>query len=189
MLRIMVRMSSTDRQTALAEVLVSIIATRGLDAVSVREVAAGMGVSIGAVQHHFSTKAEMMSFAFTVERTRRRVAAIERSGDPANDTALVLQQLLPLDDTRRSDCAVNVAFASLAATTPALQAIQAELLTDIRTELLSVLGPDRQVHAAMLLAVVDGLALHEISAPEALDPETLKAALDLAIGTALAAAT
>jgi AcrR family transcriptional regulator len=184
-------MSSTDRQTALAEVLVSIIATRGLDAVSVREVAAGMGVSIGAVQHHFSTKAEMMTFAFTytVERTRRRVAAIERSGDPANDTALVLQQLLPLDDTRRSDCAVNVAFASLAATTPALQAIQAELLTDIRTELLSVLGPDRQVHAAMLLAVVDGLALHEISAPEALDPETLKAALDLAIGTALAAAT
>jgi AcrR family transcriptional regulator len=184
-------MSSSDRRASLAEVLVSIIASRGLDAVSVREVAAGMGVSIGAVQHHFSTKAEMMSFAFayTVERTRRRVAAIERTGDPARDTALVLQQLLPLDDTRRSDCAVNVAFASLAATTPALQTIQAELLTDIRTELLSVLGSGREVLAAMLLAVVDGLALHEISAPQALDPETLKAALDVAIGTALGAAT
>jgi AcrR family transcriptional regulator len=184
-------MSSTDRRTALAEVLVGIIATRGLDTVSVREVAAGMGVSIGAVQHYFSTKAEMMTFAFayTVERTRRRVAAVEKSGDPANDTALVLRQLLPLDDARRSDCAVNLAFASLAATTPALQIIQTELLADIRTELLSVLGPGREVHAAMLLAVVDGLALHEISAPRALDPETLTAALDVAIGTALGGAT
>ncbi|MGH9230615.1 MAG: TetR/AcrR family transcriptional regulator [Acidimicrobiales bacterium] len=181
------KMSTEDRRTALAEVLVGIVAERGLDAVSVREVAAGLGVSIGAVQHYFSTKAEMLTFAFThsVERTRHRVATLELAGDPATDTATVLRQLLPLDDTRRTDCTVNLAFAALAATTPALQAIQADLLRDMRDELAAVLGPGLEVHAAMLLATVDGLALHEVSAPGTLDPEAMNAALDAAIVAAL----
>ncbi len=79
---------------------------------------------------------------------------------------------------------MNVAFAALAATTPTLQAVQAELLAAIRAELTAVLGPGREVHAAMLLATVDGLALHEISAPGTLGADTMKAALELAIAAA-----
>lgn len=188
MVRHVSEMSTNNRRNELADVLMGIVAERGLDAVSVREVAAGMGCSIGAVQHHFSTKAEMLTFAFThsILRTRRRLAALVLTGDQARDTALVLEQLLPLDDVRRTDAKVNLAFSTHAVWDPVLQAIQAELLDDIRTELCEVLGPERAAHAALLLALVDGLALHELSAPGSLGPTTISDTLGLAIDVALA---
>jgi AcrR family transcriptional regulator len=41
----------------------SLAATRGLEAVSLRHVATEAGVSTGMVQHYFRTKDEMMTFA------------------------------------------------------------------------------------------------------------------------------
>jgi AcrR family transcriptional regulator len=41
-----------------------IVAERGLDDVSVREVASAAGVSIGTVQHYFRTKDDMLFTAF-----------------------------------------------------------------------------------------------------------------------------
>ena len=180
-------LSTPDRRGAVADVVIEIVATRGLEAVSVREVAAGLNVSIGAIQHHFSTKAEMMVFAFerVVARTRRRVTDRPLAGDAATDIASALRQLLPLDARRRIDATVTLAFASLAATNPALQRIQADLLTTIRGELAARLGPHSDTRAAVLLAVVDGLALHDISAPGSLSPSVITGALDLAIDAAL----
>lgn len=175
-----------NRRDAFAEVLVNIVAARGLDQVSVREVAAGMGVSIGAVQHYFATKSEMLTFAFrhAVRRTRRRLAALELSGDRAADAAAVLQQLLPLDEVRRVDATINLSFAAYAPFSPDFQAIQRELLAGIRRELVDVLGAGREAEAVMLLAAVDGLAMHELSAPGGLGPAAMIAALDVAIDAA-----
>ncbi|HEY5854544.1 MAG TPA: TetR/AcrR family transcriptional regulator [Aldersonia sp.] len=183
----MVTSSTPDRPRQVAEAVLQIIAARGTDAVSVREVAAALGLSIGAIQHHFSTKAEMLEFAFrhSVARIRDRVAVLPPSGDRARDIRIVLRELLPLDETCRADTAVHLAFASLAVTTPGLQAIQHDLLAGIRSELVDVLGPGHEAHAAMLLAAVDGLALHAISAPGGLDPGDLEAALGVAVDAAL----
>jgi TetR/AcrR family transcriptional repressor of bet genes len=51
------------RRSELTDVLVSISTTRGLDQVSVREVAAAPEVSIGTVQHYFAARDEMLVFA------------------------------------------------------------------------------------------------------------------------------
>ena len=187
MVQIVAKLSTPDRRGAVADVVIEIVATRGLDAVSVREVAAGLNVSIGAIQHHFSTKAEMMTFAFerVVERTRRRVTDRPLTGDAAADIASALRELLPLDEARRIDATVTLAFASLAATNPELQQIQADLLTTIRLELVERLGAHSETRATVLLAAVDGLALHVISAPGTLTPSAITGALELAIDAAL----
>lgn len=140
----MVALSTPDRRRQVAEAVLQIIASRGTDAVSVREVAAALDVSIGAIQHYFSTKAEMVEFAFghSVQRVRDRLADLSLTGDPARDLRTVLSELLPLDETRRAEVAINLAFASLATTTPGLQSIQRDLLAGIRKNWPRCSAPD-----------------------------------------------
>jgi AcrR family transcriptional regulator len=175
------------RREQLVDVLFRIVAEHGLEAATVREVAAAAGVSIGAVQHHFPSKDEMLAAAFrrVVARTRQRVAALPRTGAARDDLVAVLAELLPLDVPRRTEARVHLAFAARAATSAALQEIQRPLLREIRAELAERIGDGGAVHAALLLAVVDGLALHEISAPEGLRTDVIEAALRAAVDAAL----
>jgi AcrR family transcriptional regulator len=47
-----------------------VIGSRGLEAVSLRDVAAQAGVSMGAVQHYFASKDQMLLFALSHMRDR-----------------------------------------------------------------------------------------------------------------------
>ena len=188
------------RLRQLTDVLLGITATRGLDQVSVREVAGAAGVSIGTVQHYFATKDEMLVFAFrqVVERTRARVARIDAGTGPRRALGAALRELLPLDQTRLAECRVYLAFAARAATSPALAAVQAETLSAIHAELQQVLTaataahpmgavPDTTQQARLLLAVVDGLMFDAVSAPGTLTPADLEAALDACLDRLLPA--
>jgi AcrR family transcriptional regulator len=180
-----------NRRTELTDVLLGITATRGLDQVSVREVAAAAGVSIGAVQYYFATKDEMLVFAFrqVVERTRARVTGIDARLGPRQALRAALRELLPLDQARLAECRVYLAFAARAATAPALAAVQQETLSAIYAELEQALravvaardggaGLDTALEARLLLAAVDGLMFDAVSAPGTLTPAELEAALD-----------
>ena len=179
------------RRSELTDVLLSIAATRGLDQVSVREVAAAAGVSIGTVQHYFATKDEMLVFAFrqVVERTRARVAGIDADNGPRHALGAALRELLPLDQARLAECRVYLAFAARAATSPSLAAVQRETLSAIYADLEQALraaaaapsrraNSDTALEARLLLAVADGLMLDAVSAPGTLTPAELEAALD-----------
>jgi len=188
------------RRTQLTDALLSITATRGLDQVSVREVASAAGVSIGTVQHYFATKDQMLLFAFrqVVERTRARVAGIDAGAGPRQALGAALRELLPLDQPRLAECRVYLAFAARAATSPALAAVQQETLSAIHADLQQVLtaattartrrtATDTVVEARLLLAVVDGLMFDAVSAPGTLTPADLEAALDAYLDRLLAA--
>jgi AcrR family transcriptional regulator len=53
----------SERAQTLTDAVVAIIAESGFEALSVRTVAARAGMSIGAVQHHFPTKSQMLAAA------------------------------------------------------------------------------------------------------------------------------
>ncbi|MER6912626.1 TetR/AcrR family transcriptional regulator [Streptomyces sp. NPDC000594] len=180
------------RQVELVDALLRIAADRGLDRVSVREVASAAGVSIGAVQYYFSTKDEMLAFAFrqVVDRTRARVSGLEPVAGPRQTLAAALRQLLPLDARRLAECRVYLAFAARATTSPTLAAIQNATLAAIHEELRQtlaslpappsghpVLHPARD--ARLLLALVDGLMFDAVTAPTALPPVIAAKTLDL----------
>jgi AcrR family transcriptional regulator len=185
----MSRADSADRREYLAATMSEIIAERGLEAVTVREVAAAAGVSIGAVQHHFPTKDAMLTFAFdhVVDRVRERVARRPRSGDAGEQLGVVLAELLPLDEERHREARVMIAFAGRAATSAELQAIWRPHLDQIRAEIAAVLGAGEGAYerSVALLALVDGLALHAVSEPGVLGPHVLERALHLGVRAAL----
>jgi AcrR family transcriptional regulator len=177
------------RRSELTDVLLSIAATRGLDQVSVREVAAAAGVSIGTVQHYFATKDEMLVFAFrqVVARTQARVAGLDAGAGVRRALGAALRELLPLDQARLAECRVYLAFAARAATAPVLAAVQQETLAVIHADLKQALtaatqdrapGLDTALEARPLLAVADGLMFDAVSAPGTLTPAELEAALD-----------
>ncbi|MGH3913136.1 MAG: TetR/AcrR family transcriptional regulator [Pseudonocardiaceae bacterium] len=165
------------RRTQIADALMRVAATQGLQAVSLRHVANAASVSAGMVQHYFRTKDEMMVFALKVvsENVQARlVAGAAEHHEPPSPEAVVrslLIEMLPLDELRWLEGHVGLAFHAYAAVNPAIadslredtERMQVFLSEQIRAaqrtgEALAELDPD---HAARtLLALVEGLSLH-----------------------------
>jgi AcrR family transcriptional regulator len=169
------RVDHQARRRLIADALLRVAADRGLEAVSLRHVAAEAGVSSGMVQHYFRTKDEMMTFAFTVvsENVDARLTAEGLGGSPSAATLVraLLVQLLPSDEPRRREGRVALAFLAYAAVRPEVAAVLREdaarlhefVADRIRAaqevgEAPSALDP---MHTAItLLALVEGLGVH-----------------------------
>jgi AcrR family transcriptional regulator len=177
------------------DALVSITAERGLDQVSIREVAAEAGVSVGTVQYYCRSKDQMLEAAFRhiLTRITDRAAATSRSGPVAQALRRALHEFLPLDDLRRRECRVYLAFAARAAVTPGLAEVQHELLGEMRRRCAEVFAAaqesgeavtdfDPKEAAAVTTALVDGLLLHMVTDPTGLRGATAVRLLDDHLG-------
>ncbi|MFE3229528.1 TetR/AcrR family transcriptional regulator [Nocardia sp. NPDC059228] len=182
-----VRKYGSTSSEQLADAVFAIAGSRGLDAASIREIAAAAEVSIGAVQHHFTTKDELYAFAFEqlTARVRARMSAIDPQAPLTDRLITALSQLLPLDDEREHEARVMVCFAARAATNETLAGVQHRTLAEIRRELETQLAaaniPDPSTRSAILLATVDGLALDAVSSRELYPRDELAAALSLQV--------
>jgi len=190
--------SPSPRAAALTEALLGIVADRGLEHVSVREVAAAAGVSIGTVQHHFPTKDAMLTAAFeeVVRRIRGRIAAVPLGADVRHNLSAVLQELLPLDRRRAREVRIQIAFAARAATSSGLAEMQRAVLAELNDGLQQAFAlawgeqatPARCRHAAQAAAAAtDGLALHAVSSGGWPTARQLTATLELMLDALLAA--
>ncbi|MET8119481.1 TetR family transcriptional regulator C-terminal domain-containing protein [Micromonospora sp. NPDC005291] len=181
-----------ERRTLIADALMRVAADQGLEAVSLRHVAAEAGVSAGMVQHYFRTKDEMMAFALAVVRERGQIRvteALTRLGESPSPRLLLrtmIAALLPLDERTRDDGRVALAFLAYTAVRPAAAP---GLREDTRqlTEFIASVLPDGHGDAAAagLLALMEGLGLYllggQYTAEQALG--ALDAQLDLLFGS------
>lgn len=183
------QVDAQERRQQIAQALHRVTATRGLDDVSLRHVAAEAGVSAGLVQHWFRTKDQMLRFALETvseqveSRLARSSAAIEH-GSPREAVRALLIELLPLDEQRRLEAHVAVAFGARAAVSPEIARTVRQGMDRMRAfiadRVRSSAGTDRAGHpesaATALTALVDGLAAHVLA--EQCTPEAAEAALD-----------
>ncbi|WP_033436585.1 TetR/AcrR family transcriptional regulator [Saccharothrix sp. NRRL B-16314] len=121
---------------------------RGLEGVTLRDVAARADVSMGAVQRCFRTRDEMLRFA--LEEVGKRV--LGRAGDSATQAARAIA--LP----ERAEARVWLAFVAQAAVSPALAPVLRASYADLEAMFTRLLG-DR-TRARTLLALADGLTAH-----------------------------
>ena len=141
------------------------VAEGGLEAATIRTVAAAAGVSIGTVQHYFKTKDEMLAHAYrTVGQELGDRAEARAEGATSWKAAIraILLELLPLDERRAKGYRVSVAFAARATWNAELGAeLRKDLkeLQDIFVDMLQQAGvPDAEREATTLLALNAGLA-------------------------------
>lgn len=161
------RVDHEDRRRQIAAAVRRIAADRGLEGVSLNEVAAEAGISKGFVQHYFASRDDMLRFAATTLRggIEERIATPPESEIRVRD---LLIALLPLDDAGRNDALVANAFLVRALKDPEIAGhfrTGHGLLRDAVAALLAAaqadgdLAPsvDPAAEAVLLLALVSGL--------------------------------
>jgi AcrR family transcriptional regulator len=147
------------RRREIAEAVCRLADERGLEGVTVRDVAAVAAVSVGAVQRCFRTKEQMLVFALDHIGARITDRIRAHAGGQALSRAAVAISLL--DGEHRAEARVWLAFVAQAAVSPAL----AELLRGNYAQLQAMFarligGPDADAEARRLLALADGLTTH-----------------------------
>lgn len=85
-----------ERRRHIGAAVLRLIATRGLEAASLRNVAAEAGVSMGTVQHYFTTKQEMLDFAqrYNYERATVRIPTLMAQVPEPRTSRTMLRALL-----------------------------------------------------------------------------------------------
>jgi AcrR family transcriptional regulator len=174
------------RRRELAEAVWRVIRRTGVEGASVRTVAQEAGWSAGALRHYFRTQSELLDFAIELaaERIRQRIGALELADDPRRAVEQLLSELLPLDDERRAENEVWLAFTARALIDPQLRVRHAEIDDALRAASLRAVemlglpaGREGGLEAERLHALLDGLALHGAMRPERLPPRRIVAVL------------
>jgi AcrR family transcriptional regulator len=171
------------RREELAAAVWRLASRDGLDAVTLRAVAAEAGWSTGALHHYFADKEELLLFAFqtVAGRISRRVeAAKATAGEPLELVRALLEIGLPLDAERRDETRLWFAYLGLALTRPPLARAQrlayrawrglvSDALRDAQERGDVDPAVDVEREAAGLVALVDGLAVQASFEPRTLD--------------------
>lgn len=104
------------RREAIAHALWRVVDHRGWAKATLREVAAEAGVSLGQLQHYFSSRSQMLTFAmeFAAEQTSDRVDRgmrdLPQPRHPRDVLRVVLIEMLPLHPDARATSRMNAAF-------------------------------------------------------------------------------
>lgn len=174
------------RRREIADALWRVVASNGFAAVSLRQVAAEAGVSMGLVQHYFDSREQMLLFALdsVSERARVHIAAELADQPEPSPRAMVralLTQVLPLDEQRRREGHALFAFLAEGGRGGVVGERMRTDMTHFKNavaEQIRTVGtsPDPDRAAVLLLAATDGLTAHVLSGY--LDPADALAALD-----------
>lgn len=168
------RVDHEQRRAQIADALLRIAASRGLQAVTFREVAAEAGVSVRLVQYYFRTKEQLVvrSMGFLATRLdariRRRAGELPAPLSRRQVVEVVLTSVLPLDEERRADALASTAAYAVALTDPVLAAAGLGYPESLVRYLVGVLataadtgelraGIEPETEAPLLLALTNGL--------------------------------
>lgn len=168
------RVDPGERRAAIAEAVYQVIGERGWEAVTLRDVASTAGISMGQVQHYFTTKTDMLMFALehmrarVLARMQRQLAELPQPVTVRSQIRAAVRAMLPVDEPGRQEAAVNIAFFSAATVTPryaeALRAGYARQLAFSQDQLASAAadgllndGIDPAKEAAAVYYLIQGL--------------------------------
>lgn len=180
------------RRKELVQAAWRVIAARGIDDVTVREIARESGYSSGVLAHYFDGKDDLLAHALAIshEEIYRRYAAILEIPDKAEALRAVLMDNLPLDEQRELETRIEMSFWARSLRNETLSDIQhgeSEYLQELLSSLIGVcieegtlpedLPTDTVV--TLLAALIDGLSLHSLLYPERLPPARQTAVMDL----------
>jgi AcrR family transcriptional regulator len=173
------------RRSELADAAARVIARSGIDGASLRDVAAEAGWTTGALVHYFANKRELLAFTLQASLDRRRSRHADRSEmSPADALQATLRSALPTTPESTLHWIVTLAFAAQASADAGLATIQREAYLHFRATISGLLERDHGASANIdreserLIALVNGIALQAIFAPDLWTEERQMAALE-----------
>ena len=132
---------------------------------------------MGSLRHYFETQSDLLAFAMelVVERVGERVATLDPEAPPRRIAEGLLHEVLPLDPERCAEMRVWLAFTTRSLVDPRLRELRDrahDAMRGLCRNAVELLGADDlEREAERLHALVDGLALHAVHAPDVTTPE------------------
>ncbi|AMM33154.1 TetR family transcriptional regulator [Sinomonas atrocyanea] len=129
------------RRLELVDATWRVIAERGLDAATMREIASAAGFANGALKPYFTSKDGLLDFAFehVFARTNRRMEAATAGLSGRAALRAYCHEILPLDDDRLAEARVAIAFWSKAVRDPEKAALHERSMDQWRSALADLL--------------------------------------------------
>jgi len=156
------------RRTELTDAAGRVIARAGIEAATVREVAAEAGWTTGALTHYFADKRELLLLTFQASLSQRRARRPDRdTATSAERLRSSLEGVLPLDEDRRRHWMVTIACCSQAVGDQQLADAQRAAYREFRDHVASLVAaitsrdPDPE-RAEQLIAIADGVAIQAL---------------------------
>lgn len=172
------------RRQELSDATWRLIARDGVDAVTLRSIAAETGWSAGVLQHYFASKrdivvsAHLLAYSRVAERLRLRASGL----GPLEALRIAMDEALPLDDERLLEARVEISAWNLALSDDEFRRIHAEsvaawratvreLARDARSagELRSDISIDALTDE--FVALVDAMSTQAVLTPEVATPQ------------------
>jgi AcrR family transcriptional regulator len=184
------RIDAEERRTRVVHAAFGLVAAEGIDALSLRRVAAAANLNIGSVRHFFHGHEDLMAAAArdAGDRMARRLSAHPAgelkglAGTAALDALQELvEQVLPVDADRRAEAAVVLEFVIASRTRPVFAPMAARMAADLREVLaealtaLAIANPE--TGARQLAAVIGGLTVDAVTPHGAITAAELRATL------------
>jgi len=162
------------RRREVGSVVADIIATQGLEAVTVRSVAAAAGFSTAVVSHYFSGKRDLLLYSYRIAQDHAYSRLEEAARQFPGDIERILNGLLPYHAEARRDWLVWSVFWALAISDPEFSQIQREQFRVAQRRFVQLLKidqarmsePEVQLKARTLLSGLVGLAIQAAFDPK-----------------------
>jgi AcrR family transcriptional regulator len=174
----------------LAQAAWRVIQKNGIEGASVRKIAEEAGLSAGSLRHYFSNQNELLAYSMNLvsERVKTRIQNASYTDDHFENMILMLGELLPLDEERRLEMEVWIAFNIKALVDPALAELSSRVYQEMKEGIRRVIegikntglsSSDLNIEeeAERLHALIDGLALHGVMKPALFTGDKMKGIL------------
>ncbi|KAF0824561.1 TetR/AcrR family transcriptional regulator [Cytobacillus firmus] len=178
------------QKKVLAKAAWRVIKKEGIEGASVRKIAKEAGLSAGSLRHYFSNQSELLAYSMNLvsERVKTRIQNAAFTEDHFENMILVLGELLPLDEERRLEMEVWIAFNIKALVDPNLAELSSRVYDEMKEGIRKVIeglklnGISRSdlnagEEVERLYALVDGLALHAVMNPDYFTESKMKGIL------------
>lgn len=174
------RVDHDGRRREIADATWRLVAERGLDAVTMREISAALGVANGSLTHYFPSKHAIVeaAFRFVVDAADARIDTRVAGLTGVAALRAFCHEVLPLDDLRLLEARVVVAFRQRALGDAGLAAVVVEAVRGWRRRIGSFLQEGRragevvspfpdEVLAEQVLSLISGAQDLAVLTPDA----------------------
>lgn len=169
-----------ERRRRIAEATAAVTAREGLDAATIRRIAAELGGPTKAITYYFADKQELLLFTYEFVAQQHRQ---EVDGLAPTDLVGALLAMTPMDARSLIRWRFYVACWDRAPRNPALAELQRlhmeRALAHIRGSIRAVAGEREDLDSLSLLlnALVQGISVQALADPQRWPPEAIRAAL------------
>ncbi|SFS90206.1 TetR/AcrR family transcriptional regulator [Marininema halotolerans] len=181
------------RKNQIATATWSLILDKGIDQVSIQKIANKANISVGLVQHHFSSKDQLIYYSMNLvldrmeERAKTRTNAF--TGTKEEALRRLMKFIIPTNHEELIEAKVWLAFLGKSFSSPEMIQLRRKMdhytryLMGMILDLMKDLGYvtpsyNRNFELEILYGFIDGLVIHILQSPESYSEEMVDQLID-----------